>query len=188
KRPQAKIIVDGERPIRIGHTSILIATILGLEVLMLWANETAEVKASYYMLPLLATGLPVAAWVAVWVVLSRLFSGIARFGRNLLIALSILLALSLYNEFALFAAFALTWRIPADYGYVALWCALAAAAFLHWREIGPSRLGRKGALVMLVLALAIGAQTLTRSEAFDDTGRQVTSRRLLPPWLRVVPI
>src|SRR5437763_1475685 len=93
KRPQAKIIVDGERPIRIGHTSIrirepnhavaheragkprrarpvvittiLIATILGLEVLMLWANETAEVKASYYMLPLLATGLPVAAWVAV---------------------------------------------------------------------------------------------------------------------------
>ena len=92
------------------------------------------------------------------------------------------------DEFALFAAFALTWRIPADYGYVALWCALAAAAFLHWREIGPSRLGRKGALVMLVLALAIGAQTLTQSEAFDDTGRQVTSRRLLPPWLRVVPI
>ena len=65
---------------------------------------------------------------------------------------------------------------------------LAAICFLHLREIGPARLWLKGAIVTTVLATAIAAQTLQRSEAFSDFGRQTTTRLLMPPAFRVVPV
>lgn len=64
----------------------------------------------------------------------------------------------------------------------------AAICFLHLREIGPARLWLKGAVVTTVLATAIAAQTLQRSEAFSDFGRQTTTRLLMPPALRAVPV
>jgi hypothetical protein len=214
---QERIVLDGERPIRIGHTYIRIreaghavpgeraarrathfmpvaltaalgVLILGIEALSLWLGETGEPRASRYLVPLLGLAGGVAAWVAVWALLSRIFSGHARFGRNLLVALSGLFALTLYNEFAHFSAFALTWRIPAAYAYVAVWCIAAAVCFLHLREVGPSRLRLKGAVVVALLALAVGIQTLWQSEALYDSGQQTTVRHLMPPVLRLVPV
>ena len=56
------------------------------------------------------------------------------------------------------------------------------------REIGRSRLLLKGVLVTALIALAIAVQTLQQSEAFSDSSRQITSRRLMPPALRAVPL
>ena len=98
------------------------------------------------------------------------------------------LALLLYDEFGRFSAFALTWPTAGTYQYVAVWSILAAICFLHLREIGPARLWLKGAIVTTVLATAIAAQTLQRSEAFSDFGRQTTTRLLMPPAFRVVPV
>jgi hypothetical protein len=93
-----------------------------------------------------------------------------------------------YTQFAQFAAFALTWPTAVTYEYVATWTVLAAACFFHLREVGRSRLLLKGALVVTLLAGAIAPRTLRQSEAFSNSGRQVTSRRLMPPALRLVPL
>jgi hypothetical protein len=214
---QERIVIDGERPIRIGHTYIRIrearhaverervgrpesraapivlvvalgVVILGIEALLIWLAQIGEPRASNYLTPLLSITVMVVAWVCVWALLSRIYSGHAHFAPNLLIALSALLGFLIYNEVAQFSAFALTWRAPVNYEYVALWSILAVACFLHLREVGRSRLKLKGAVVASLLALVIGIQTLQQSEAFYDFGRQSTVRRLMPPALRLAPI
>ena len=216
-RRQQRVFIDGEHPIRIGHTWLrvraadhaapperaaapqtharalvltagLAAAVLGVTALLLWLSETGEPRASRYLMPLLGRALAVTVWVGIWALLSRIFSGRARFGRNLVVALSGLLALSLYYEFAYFASFAVTWRIPSTYAYVGLSCILAAACFFHLREIGASRLKLKAGVVAALLALAIGLQTVWQSEAFHDFGQQTLVLRLMPPRLRLAPV
>lgn len=213
----ARIVIDGERPIRVGHTYLRIrdashavpreraprpearilpvalaaalgVAILGIEALSVWWGEIGEPKLSHYLLPVLGITAAVLAWVALWAILSRIFSGRVRFERNLLIALAGLLAYSLYGEFAQFSAFALTWRIPGAYEYIAMWCILAAACFFHLREAATSWLTLKAGIVVGLLALAIATQTLTQSEARADFGQQSYLRRLLPPSLRLAPV
>ena len=106
----------------------------------------------------------------------------------MLIALAGLLAFSLYSEAARFSAFAWTWPMASTYQYVAVWLILGAVCFLHLREIGVSRLLLKGAFVSALLVIGIGVQTLQRSEAFSDSGRQNTARLLMPPALRLAPL
>jgi hypothetical protein len=216
-RRQQRVFIDGEHPIRIGHTWLrvraadhavpperaaapqtharalvltagLAAAVLGVTALLLWLSETGEPRASRYLMPLLGRALAVTVWVGIWALLSRIFSGRARFGRNLVVALSGLLALSLYYEFAYFASFALTWRIPSTYAYVGLSCILAATCFFHLREIGASRLKLKAGVVAALLALAVGLQTVWQSEAFHDFGQQTLVLRLMPPGLRLAPV
>ncbi len=217
KSRHERIVIDGERPIRIGHTCLRIretshaverervarpelrvlpvaliaalsAVILGIDALAVWLAETTEPKASSYLTPLLGVAVSVVAWVVVWSLLSRIFSGRSRFQHNLLIALLGVLVFTLYNELAQFSAFALMWRIPANYEYVAMWSILAAVSFFHLREVGRSRLALKGGLVLALLALLIAIQTVQQFEVINDSGRQNTVRRLLPPALRLVPV
>jgi len=102
-------------------------------------------------------------------------------------ALSAVFAFSFYNEFAQYLAFAWTWSAASTYQYLAAWLILAVACFLHLREVGASRLWLKGALVTALLAVAVTVQTLQRSEAFSDSGRQITAHVLMPPAFRAVP-
>ncbi len=217
KTRHARIVIDGERPIRIGHTylriretshavagertgrqdmravplvlvAVLVVALVATEVLWTWINETGEQRASHYLQPLLGLGLLIGGWVAVWALLSRVFSGRARFEHNLLIALAGYLVFRLYSEFAHFTAFAFAWRTLVTYDYVAMWCILAAICFFHLREVGPSRLKLKGAVVAALLAAAIAVHTLKQSETFHDLGQQNMSRRLMPPAFRLVPV
>jgi len=217
KSRHQRIVIDGERPIRIGHTWLRIrdashavegertaapaarimsigltvalgAVILAIEALSAWFIEVGEPRISHYLLPLLYVAAAIVGWVTVWTLLVRVLSGRARFERNLLIVLTGVIVFLLYNALAQYAAFALTWRTLASYDYVAMWGILAAVCFFHLREIGASRLKLKGAVMVALLALAISVQTLMQTEAFQDLGRQSTLRRLMPPTLRLVPV
>lgn len=213
----ARIVVDGEHPIRIGQTFLrvreanhaverervarperptlaivmaaaLCLAVLGFNSLRVWLTQTSEAQASSYLTPLLGIIAMVLVWVGMWALLSRIFSGHSRFLRNLVIAVAGILGFLLYDEFARFAAFAWTWPTASTYQYVAVWLILAAMGFLHLREVGPARLLLKGAVVTMLLAAAIAVQTLQRSEAFSLSGRQDTAHRLMPPALRLVPL
>jgi pSer/pThr/pTyr-binding forkhead associated (FHA) protein len=166
----------------------LTVALLGFIPIRVWLAETAEPRLSSYVTPLLTVAGMVLVWVGVWALLSRIFAGRSHFQRNLLIAVAGYLASLIYNEFTKYAAFALTWLAPANYEYAATWLILAAACFLHLREISATRLWLKGAIVTVVLAVSIGAQTVQRSEAFSEQGRQNTARLLLPPAFRAVPL
>jgi Inner membrane component of T3SS, cytoplasmic domain len=216
KDRQARIVIDGERPIRIGHTFLRIretnhavpreragrlegragpvalgaalgTAILGIQALSVWFAEIDEPRVSHYVQSLLAIATLVVAWVALWAILSRIFSGQARLERNLLIALAGLLVFLLYGEFAEFASFALTWRALVSYDYVVMWSIVAATSFFHLRTIGPAGLKLKGGVLAGLLGLVIATQTLAQSELRAEFGQQSYLRRLLPPALRLTP-
>jgi hypothetical protein len=213
----ARVVVDGKQPIRIGRTYVRVRDanhavehervmrperrfltvalaaalgtgLLGISALSVWLVQTSEPRPSSYLMPLLALVGTILAWVGVWALLSRIFAGRSRFLRNLVIALVGTLAFVLYGEFAQFSAFAWMWPAARDYAYVASWSILAAVCIFHLRVISPSRLLLKGALVATLFAVVIAVQTLQQSEAFSDSGRQNTARRLMPPALRLVPL
>jgi hypothetical protein len=217
KSRQARIVIDGERPIRIGHTYLRIretghtmprersgrlegravpialgaalgAAILGLQALSVWFAEVDEPRASHYVQSLLGIAIMAMVWVALWAILSRIFSGQARLERNVLIALTGLLVFLVYSEFAQVASCALTWRAPVSYDYVVMWSIVAAACFCHLRAIGPAGLKLKAGIVTGLLALVIATQTLTQSELRAEFGQQNYLRRLLPPALRLAPV
>ena len=125
----ARIVIDGKHPIRIGQTYLRVrdihheverervappewralpiaaaaalgASLLGLSALQIWLAQTAELRASNYLTPLLTIVATVLVWAGIWALLSRIFSGSSHLLRNLLITLAGGLAFSLYHEFA----------------------------------------------------------------------------------------
>ncbi|MGJ4893265.1 FHA domain-containing protein [Bradyrhizobium sp. HKCCYLS3077] len=215
RKPQ--LILDGSQPIRIGQTwlrvrdaghdveperlagrergvlPIAAAIVLGLALLVIdavkiWLGQTSESHLSDYLVPSLVLVGAVVAWVGVWALLSRLFAGRSHFLRHLLIAEAGLFAFWIYSEAGQFASFALTWSAISTYGYVIAWIVLAAIVFLHVREVGRTHQLIKGAVVGLLLIVAIAVQTVQRSEAFANSGRADVSQVLMPPALRLAPV
>ena len=212
-----QLAVDGGKPLRIGQTWLRIRTsdyaveperkvltergtlstvmvaamtviVLGFIALRVWLAQTGEPRLSHYMSPLLTMTGVVLVWVGIWALVSRLLAGRSQFLRNLMIALVAVLASLLYSELAKYSAFGLTWRVPVDYEYAVTWLILATACFLHLRAISAGGLWLKGTIVVGLMVLAIGVQTLQHSEAFSDLGRQTTARLMLPPAFRTVPL
>jgi hypothetical protein len=211
----ARIVVDGRNPIRIGRTYLRIreighavereriagperrrlpivltmalgVAILGILVLDIWLGQTVEARASSYVTPLLTVTAILLGWVTIWALMSRIFSGRSRFVGNLMIALAGAVAFALYADFARVAAFAWALSGVITYQYVAAWLILGVMCFLHLREVGRVRLWLKAGLVTALVVTAIGVQTLQRSEAFSDSGRQVATWQLMPPSFRAV--
>jgi hypothetical protein len=162
--------------------------VFGFIALRVWLAQTGEPRLSNYTTPLLTMAGVVLVWVGVWALVSRLLAGRSQFMRNLMVALVAVLISLVYNEFAKYMAFGLTWPVPGEYEYAATWSILAAACFLHLRAISARGALLKGSIVTVLLVLAIGAQTLQRSEAFSDLGRQTTARFMLPPAFRTVSL
>lgn len=210
---EPRVVVDGERPLRIGRTllrvrdagfavapervdvpaprawprAVALAIVIGaLELLSAWLSETSEFKATHYVLPLAILAVLVLGWTSGWAVLCRIFSGHARFERHLVIALVALLSLSVYQELIDCGAFAFSWRILADGSYVGVWALVAATCFLHLREIAPTRLRLKATVVFGLGAAVAAAQGLAQSELKPWIARQSYLRDLKPPFVRVV--
>jgi FHA domain-containing protein len=210
-------VIDGAKPIRIGQTLLRLRTsdytveperkalgergalpavmmaaltvvVFGFIALTVWLAQTGEPRLSNYLTPLLTMAGLVLVWVGIWALVSRLLAGRSQFSRNLTIALVAVLASLIYNEFAKYAAFGLTWPALSDYEYAATWTILAVACFLHLRAISVRGPGLKATILVALLALAVGLQTLQRSEAFADLGQQNTAHLLLPPAFRSVPL
>ncbi len=207
--------IDGDRVMRIGHSYLrlreagyavapertdqprshlwlvlgaLVAVLVAIDVGSSWLAETTEPKLSPYLVSVLMVALLLGAWTAVWSVLTRIFSGQARFERNLLIALAGMVVYSLYREFAEFSAFAFSWNALTAYQYIGIWSLLAAVCFLHLRVVSPSRLRLKASLVVALLAAGIGVQLLNQSELRTGIDRQATALHLLPPEFRLAPL
>jgi hypothetical protein len=213
----ARFAIDGNVPIRIGHTFIRIretshavederlvqsghrfvpvvaalvlgVLLLGIDAIKTWFTQTGEPHLSNYVLPALVLIGIALIWIGMWSLLSRLFSGQSHFLRHVLIAETAVLAFWIYSELAEVAAFSLTWPIALDFAYIAYWLVLAAMCFLHLREVGRTHLLAKGIVVAVLLVTAVTVQALQRSEAFANSGRQTISHVLLPPGMRLAPL
>jgi len=209
-----RVALDGEHPIRIGHTLLRVrassqsvvperieaeqrrrwpllvalgAAILGIEALSLWLGQVTEPRVARYMEPLLTLIAAAAGWSTIWALISRIFSAQAHFERHLTIALSGLLVYSVCNEIANFATYSFVSSALSVYKYVGMWSILGAVCFFHLREIGPARLRLKGGVVAALAVAAIAFQTLSQSD-FGGGDRLVYARHLMPPGLRLTPV
>jgi FHA domain-containing protein len=216
KSRSARVVIDGVKPIRIGHTYLRIREIghvvererlvrsgrgvtqilgavalalmlLGLYALNIWFGQTSEWHLSDYLVPSLLLVGAAAIWVGLWALLSRLFSARSQFLHHLLIAEAGLLAFWVYYELAQFSAFALAWPEVSAYGDIASWLVVAVIGFLHLREVGRTHLWAKGIVVAALFVAVVAVTTLQRSEAFANSGRQSMVHVQLPPSLRLVP-
>ncbi len=214
ERRQPRVVIDGDRPLRIGRTHLriretdhaiaaerlsapstrtwpravgLASIVLVVELVSLWLGETSEPQLYRYLLPALILAVLTLAWTTLWAILARIFAGQARFERHLVIALSMLLAFSVYETIADVGAFSLSWRVLADYAYVGAWAMFAGLCFMHLREIGSARLKQKAGVVVGLAVAAIAAQTLAQSEMRTWMSRQSYLRDLKPPILRIAP-
>jgi FHA domain-containing protein len=209
--------LDGNRLLRIGHTflrlreashavapertdqrrwgrwpiiAVLAVILAAIDVGSTWLTDVSEPKLSPYLVSVLTVTVLIAIWTAIWSVLARIFSGLARFEQNLLIALAGMVVYALYREFAEAAGFAFSWSTLATYQYIGIWSLLAAVCFLHLRVVSPSRVKLKAGLVVALLATGIGVQLLNQSELRTGTGidRQGMAIHLLPPEFRLTPL
>ena len=163
-----------------------LALVFAFALLELWLGETTAPKLIRYLSPLLALAVMVAVWTSAWSVLSRIFSGHARFGLHLLIAGAGLLLYTLYAQLSELGAFALSWTALARFVYIGVWLIFSAVCFAHLRALGNTRLPIKAAAVLALAALGITMQSLKLSEWRSNSGQPVTLQRLQPPSLRIV--
>ena len=209
-----RIVLDGERPMRVGHTLVRVraasqsvaperieadqrrrwpvplalgAAILGIEALSLWLGQVTEPRATRYMEPLLFLAAFAAAWSTIWALISRIFSAQARFERHLTIALTGLLVYSLYDEAVDFATYSFVSPYLPVYRFVGTWGILATVCFFHLREISPARLRLKGGAVAALAVLGIAFQLLSQSD-FGGGDRLLYARHLMPPGFRLSPV
>ncbi|HEU4663671.1 MAG TPA: FHA domain-containing protein [Dokdonella sp.] len=165
----------------------LVALVVLVALLEQWRGETGEPKLIRYVTGSLALATLLSLWTAAWALVSRLFSGHARFGAHLLVAAAGVLAYSLYDPLCEFLAFALSWPRLELYAWAGAWIALAATCFAHLRVVGSGHLRLKAIVVAALATLAIATQSFTIADRNANWGQAVVLPRLAPPWLRLAP-
>jgi hypothetical protein len=209
---QSRVVLDGERLIRIGGTLLRVreaehavvaalpirrtrrawpmllglgAAVLGLTLLGFWLEETGESKASYYLSPSVMLIAATLLWTAAWALASRLFSSEARFDRHLAIALVGLLSLDLLEKAATYFSFALSWPLLTAFTYVGLWLAGGIVCYRHLRQVAAGGSFRQMAVIAALTLAAIGIHSLKRWEPPVNIDQERYVKRLLPPALRL---
>lgn len=183
-------IVEPERPLASNHgfwphALALVAAVSGLTLLNLWWEDYEEPQISRYvtrLLLLLSVGM---AWTTLWAVLSRIFGGAMRYGRHLAIGFGGLLALSLYESAAQAGAYAFSAGAFLRYTYVGSWLLFGTACLLHLMAISHRHPVLKTISIALLMALAIGGQTLSQGEMRRMMGASSVVRHLEPPSFRL---
>jgi hypothetical protein len=214
KRRQSRVTLTENRVIHIGRTAFrvrtqaarvaperalpapahgwklalaFIAAVLAIELVSAWLSETTEPKLSRYLFLALGTLSALLVWTTIWSILSRVFSGFAKFDRHLLIVAGGVLVLSVVNELVRYGSYALSLPVLSANEYIATWLVIGTVLFLHLREISPQHWRLKSALVGVVAAIGIGSTWLSQAEAQRSTGQVQILRGLQPPQVQLVP-
>lgn len=213
RKRRAEVVLDAEHDLRIGATVLRVRStahevpaelptlrglpywpaaiscivgVFALAALDLWLSETGEPKAIRYFTPLLILTIVVSVWTTAWSVVTRVFTGHARFGLHFLIVAAGMLAFSAYDQAAEIGAFAWSWTSLATTSYVVAWLLLGAICFLHLLAINRARRPLKIAIACILAAAGIAMQTLKQREYRSTYGQPITLSRLEPPALRMV--
>lgn len=155
-----------------------------LEALYQWMRLIETPKLTTFLSPMTMFLGSVVSWTTAWAVISRVFSGIARFDRHLLIASMGLLLTSAVDEALSILSFATVQAWP-PYTVEALFLiAGALTVFFHVRVVSPSRLRAKAAAIAVV-TLGIGLVQYAVSSEEHSTYGDATAIGLKPAVLQV---
>jgi hypothetical protein len=184
--------VAAERPF--AHRGRMLAAIAALAILVPLCAATAEWLGDYseprmvtYLMPLLGVAGAVGAWTIFWTIVTRVFAGRAEFERNLVIALSGALGYELLGAFSSVGAYGLSVSGFITYGYVSVFCLVAAITFFQLRRINPAHWIVSAGIASSLFLVAVAVQTMIQSDLRPGPSR-ATVRELLPPSLRLAPV
>lgn len=207
-----RAIIDGDTELRIGHTllrirgadyavpaavaapaqsepwlalAIGVGGALCLNGLTLWLNETAEPKASRYVAAMVGFAVVVLVWAALWALVSRIFSGQARFIRHLAIGFCGLFAYSIYVIIAEAFAFSLSSPFITAYVFLGIWVFFGIVCFLQLQVISPTRVVLKSAIVVLMVAAAITVQLTNQFDQRRNGAAPPVASTTFPPAFRL---
>jgi hypothetical protein len=211
-QPQRLLLVDGDRPLRIGNTWLrlrdagyavaperalprlkeswplalgLCSGAIAWWLLDTWLGQTGEPRLSPYISAVMILLVLLLVWSGVWAVLSRIFCGAMRFSLHLGIACAGLLLFTLNSALGKFAGYSLSWGELAGYGYIGTWIILALACIAHLRVISTQRPALKAGLAMALAAVGVTAQAVSHSEARKTAGPSAVADTVQPPALRL---
>ncbi|MCL2873070.1 MAG: FHA domain-containing protein [Betaproteobacteria bacterium] len=171
---------------------LLAIWVFGVAIFQIWANQTSELRLSFYLMPNVSLLVTLVVWISVWAGMSRLLSGAANFARHAFVALSGLAVMSLFGPLFSWIAFAFSSRWLVDYGFILYWLVFGVTCFYHLRVISARR-WRLKAIIVAALCIAAAAVQWLASDPFNfqqsdgDKGRNPYLQNLWPPATRVIP-
>lgn len=171
---------EGWRPALIGS---LLLVAFGL--LSTWLADLAQQDMSRYLLETVKTLVFAISWAGAWALLGRMFTGHARFGRQLFITCVTLVILGLWEQLTSLLAFALDWPWLSGYHShetlviiaIALYFQLVTAGHKHPKRLQAYLTG----LALLSSAIIFTKQYQASNHFADD----LYMSRLYPPSLRI---
>ena len=167
---------------------LLTLIILGIELIGAWRGDFREFKPATYIQPLLVVTGIVGIWVTVWTLISRVAARAARFESHLLIGLVAMLTVSVANEFLDFGAFAFSMPDLVEARFALGFVVMGAAAFIHMRVIGPTRLRLKLAGAVALPVLMVGYHSIIDADQQRTLDPPNYVHLMLPPAVRLTPL
>ncbi len=168
-------------------TGLGVSLVASLAVLE-WLNLTSEPNTNRILLPVLGLATVLAVWSGGWSMVSRIFSGQARFALQLRIVLTACIALIVWDQMSEALSFSFAWRAISDYAGLGAWVLLAVTCWAHLRSINPRHMRVAMGLVVALVCAGAALQFLGRSEQQKLVGQRATLGDLRPPGFRLAPL
>ena len=151
-----------------------------------WLAQTAEFKLANFLPEGLIFPLVVLAWAGMWALVTRIITTQAQYSRHVFIVFAVLLGLFFLDVVADMLAYSAAWLPPQRWLPVASWALFGALLFAHIAVINPRHTRLTGAVVAVLVVLAIGVHISLRIES-DRVQPQRVAAWLLPPYLSLKP-
>lgn len=208
----ARITLDGEHPVVVGRTLVrirdqahpvaperavvgerliwpslimLVIAFIASETLFAYLRMITEPSVSWLLTPIVIVAAMLVVWTTAWALITRVFSGHARFERSLRIPLVAILGYSLFNEVIYRGAYVFSWSHLPAINYIGAWMAVAGACFAHLLVISPAKTVLKGGIVGGLMAIAILLQTAAQYDKLFGNESAGYLHLLQPPWMRL---
>ena len=152
---------------------VKIISVLGLiyliELIGFYTRQTGELKLGVILSSILGLAMFIGAWTAGWSILSRIFSGEAKFKGHLLIALTAVLISSLWNEFLDLLGFGFSLRQVDMLDTVSRVLVATIASYFHLKLISSERLVQKGLGLATTFIVSFGILGLVQFDQLKRT-------------------
>lgn len=161
------------------------AAVVGLEIFEAWVGSSRGRDIGAIVTPGVTVGSVVLVWAAFWALVGRLVSKRAEYMPHLGIGAAAMFVYSAWNTTSAVAAFAFAQPLLTRYGYGALACVVAVAAFAHLNWSNPHRPRSFAAIAFAIGAATLGVNMLT---TYEQSGRFATesySGALYPPAMKL---
>ena len=133
----------------------------------------------------LATLMGTAVWIALWSLLSKLFTRQTHAGWHLKVFLFSSLAWMVASALPGLIAFALSWPWVSDFGFVAGYAIAAAALYFHLLAVEPARPRLMRGVALAAFVLGTGLTLWNQQQRNERLGSDLYLSSFQPPALRL---